>query len=1098
MTAVLHILMGPRRSGKTERLLGRAVESADGARSVIWLVPTRRHADALLARIQDETRTALAGAVTTFHDFTAAILAAGEAAVQPLSRAQRGLLLDDILTTARQREKLRHYQRVFETRGFRERLAGCFDELCRAGVGAARLAEAVAKAHQSDPESLQKAGELAWLHAAYNDLLISHRLVDFEGRLTHATAFLKTGPAKRFEQLRGVFVDGFSELTRAQEQLLLAIAPHAEEMWIALPDEPTNGRAEMYSSARAARDALVTAYGAIRAEVRVEHVSPSSDPSWPAALTHVDQQLFQPVRAVVRSPDAEGIELLEAPGILGEVRLVARRIKSLLLELVAADDILVTMRDVAPYADLLREVFGEYGIPIDMEGTDPLARNPAVRTLLRALRLPEEDWPFAGVTMLLRSGYFCPDWPETQSDSEIAQRAEVLLRMLEAPRGREVYLTAVRRWAENVLPGLEDEQAEESRRQTTHQLAKQCRPFLERFFTSWDAAPALAPLSEHLAWLRAFTADLGLERTSDPRDAAAFQRLWNELEQWQRLETTIRDARSRSRKEFLAGLWTLASEIGMARTPRGPGRVRVLGAETARTLTAEHVFLLGLGERGFPRLTAPDLTLDETERQALRRAGLALPTAADSLPGEMHLFHEVVTSARRRLVLSYPAVDDTGQAMLPSSFLAALLECFEPNAIPRERRAMLIEDFDRVRPLAPSEYRVQAALELRDGRLGALPRDLEANLVAAERLHRQRLLTPEFGPYDGSFRDPAVLGALQQLYGPQKVFSPTALEEYVACPFRFFLGNVLKLQSIDDPREEIEVTRRGQAFHRALARMHQELRARGIEQATEEVEPQLRERLGEAVTEYAARAGSPASKKLWEIEGERLQRLAPRYGTHWRKFVEPWLEPETLPRPFAFEVDFGLPTTADKPPLGPLVIRHEGTEVRVSGRIDRIDTAELEDGLGFWIIDYKTGRGANFTSTDLEQFRKLQLTLYALAVEQVVLAGQNARPLGLVYWLVGEKGPKVVLPTKQKLLWFEETKPWREVREELQQWVATLAANIRQGVFPLKPRSVDCTQTCDFGQICRITQSRHVVKNWELALPGERAAMPQEDESAHV
>ncbi len=160
-------------------------------------------------------------------------------------------------------------------------------------------------------------------------------------------------------------------------------------------------------------------------------------------------------------------------------------------------------------------------------------------------------------------------------------------------------------------------------------------------------------------------------------------------------------------------------------------------------------------------------------------------------------------------------------------------------------------------------------------------------------------------------------------------------------------------------------------------------------------------------------------------------------------------------------------------------------EVRVSGRIDRVDVAELEGGVGFWIIDYKTGRSGSYTGTDLAAFRRLQLTLYALAVEEVLLAGREARPLGLAYWLVTDTGPKVALPARNQLVWLDEAKHWREVRESLQAWVAKLAANIRRGSFPLAPRSETCTETCPFGQVCRISQARAVAKEGMLPLPGD-------------
>src|SRR5207247_2012723 len=90
------------------------------------------------------------------------------------------------------------------------------------------------------------------------------------------------------------------------------------------------------------------------------------------------------------------ISCIEAPGSVGEARMVARQIRLLLLEGERPDDILVVLRDVLPYADLLREVGHEYAIPLDVEGTEPLLRNPAVATLLRALRLPAAVLPRLG------------------------------------------------------------------------------------------------------------------------------------------------------------------------------------------------------------------------------------------------------------------------------------------------------------------------------------------------------------------------------------------------------------------------------------------------------------------------------------------------------------------------------------------------------------------------------------------------------------------------------------------------------------------------------------------------------------------------------
>src|SRR5262249_21807763 len=181
----------------------------------------------------------------------------------------------------------------------------------------------------------------------------------------------------------------------------------------------------------------------------------------------------------------------------------------------------------------------------------------------------------------------------------------------------------------------------------------------------------------------------------------------------------------------------------------------------------------------------------------------------------------------------------------------------------------------------------------------------------------------------------------------------------------------------------------------------------------------------------------------------------------------------------------GMPPEGGEESFPPLVLVTDGIEVRIRGRIDRVDLAELDDGIGFWVIDYKTGRPQHYTGRDLQTFQRLQLTLYAVAVENVLLAGQQARPLGMAYWLVVDTGPKQALPPnpRQPAAWLSDTERWPVIRRQLERWVATLVTNIRQGTFALKPRSETCTETCEYAQICRISQARTVPKTWELPLP---------------
>jgi ATP-dependent helicase/DNAse subunit B len=1057
--AVVHILCCRTREPRTDCL----------PKTALWIVPNRRAAETL--RQQSSTDTP----PLTFPEFAEQVVRANESDAHILSDVQRRLLLLELLHE--NHKHLSHFHSVLETRGLTANVCALLAELKQNAINPHEFARAL-------PPGTRIA-QCARLYQVYQKRLKQKKLFDREGCMWHARRLLRGGLAKPFEAERVVCVDGFSDFTRTQEQLLAALCPWLEELWITLPLEEGGERAELFTQARTTLKRLRPLHPAVE-------FLPDSTVSLPLGLAHLRRQLFRPLRRVEITENSEGVEFIEAPGLVGEVRLVARNIKALLLDGVPPEAIVVTMREVLPYADMVREVFDEYGIPHEMEGSDPLVRNPAVATLLRRARLPDDDWPFADVTALLRSNYFDPDWEEARADPDVAQNAEVLLRLLGEPRGREAYLRAVERWRDDPPPGLEDEQAEESKRRRTHELAKRCADFLGRYFRAWDGRPKRGKLTRHGQWLRSWAQELGILRSAQivDRDAAALQALWDELESWQE-----HDHRTVDRSEFFRAITALASTAGLPRTERGPGRVRVLSANLIPGLEVDHLFVMGLGERSFPRSEDKDPLLDESHLQALHAAGLECLRSENLLADEMLLFFQVVTTARKRLVLSYPAVDDKGQELLPSSFLATLRDCFHVGALTVHRQRMLIEGYIREKPLCPREERVLWAFEMANKDMPRLsppspPQcgfavDTLANLRAARDMAAQRFHPEEHGPYDGLLRDQVVVSELKTLFGPERVLSPTALEGYIACPFRFFLGQVLHLEPLEEPREEIDSTDRGLAFHRALSRLHRQLRDEGIHQPTEVVESRLLARLDEAADECAVRS-SPASEALWRIEAERMKRVGSRYRSHWRDFLEPWSEQSLRLKPHSFEVAFGLPVAEGEAVAGPLVIRAEDVEVRISGRIDRVDVVETETEVGFWIIDYKTGRSGYYTAIELKEFRKLQLTLYALATEQVLLAGKKARPLGLAYWLVADTGVKVALPgSSRPLAWFDEPEPWRKVRERLQGWVVTLVRHIRRGDFPLKPRSEQCTQTCDFGQICRISQARTTVeaKAWSLPLP---------------
>ncbi len=1117
MAVQVKLLTGPNQSALRQRLLEEyRTAASERVGSALWIANSTESIAEVRIRLAAAAGALLSPRLFDWHGLAHSILRRLNPRAKPISGVRQRLVLQQAVAELRKQKRFEYFDRIAESRGFLDSAAGLLAELAEAGIVPQRFIDSIAQDDGAEARS-RKRRDMAALVRQYRALIDNGAEYDPNNALRLATEQLQAAKSSPLATVESLFVDSGAELSAPQFALLGQLALGAKQLWIALPDAAGDQREELFRLARKTRAAFTSAFAS------VEIVEVNDDVA-PPGLIHLRQNLFAGRLAAPPSANGAGLALIEAPGSLGEARQVARRIRQLLGEGVRPERVLVTIRRLARNRELLAEVFDEYRVPFNMEGDEPLSRDPFVSTLLKAARLCEDNWPFEGVTALLRNMLARPAWTDSEGDGEDPRRAEALLRMLGAPRGREAVLKAADVWADEPPAALEDEDAEEPRRLKKARLAKQVRPFLQHFLRAWDRFPLNGAPGSCAKALRQFAEEFSLvPEAIDPNQRQALAEFFRQVDAWSKTATGPQSAPLRkasasrltetslSRGAFFRVLQTIASgPRPLARSSNG--RVRLRSAESAVALEADYLFILGLGEKEFPDLSPPLSLLDDADRHQFRQQGLPFSDSEERLPREMSLFHRLVALPAKELILSFPAVDPKGQPLLPSSFLRGVKDCFTEGALVTERQRMLIEGYFQRAPIAESELRVRFAADIADRPEDTadwsnplLPARLTENLRDAARMANSRFHDKEFGVYDGMLSQPKIVQKLHERFGPKKTFSPTALEDYVACPFRFYLESVLRLEELDEPVEEVEASLRGSAFHRALARFHRELRDKNklvatMDDLNEEVSEKLALDLDVAIDEYMKRAPSDAAQVLWQLEGIRLKRFASRYHEQWQSFAGPWREKRVNPTPLHLEVDFGLAKyTPEGKRIDPehpaLTIQIGDVEVNIGGRIDRVDVAELEEEIGFWIVDYKTGLAENYKSTDLAEFKKLQLSLYALAVERVILRDRQARPLGLAYWLVTDTGPKPAMPYgRQRFDWLFKPENWPRFRQQLEEWVAKLVTNIRDGRFPLAPRSEYCTDTCPYGQICRISQSRNTGKVFGLSLPGtERINHPSTD-----
>ncbi|REJ95665.1 MAG: hypothetical protein DWQ35_06120 [Planctomycetota bacterium] len=1094
------VLCGPARCGKTTWLLARYREvlRRGPLGAGLWLAPTARSAGDLRRRLADESGFAcLQPQIRTFDQFSRDVLRGAQTSVRLVTGPRRRRLIRTLIEQARRQGRFAHFDAIAETEGLIHQVEAFLSELKRLEIWPAEL-----RAACEARGAAAKDREFVGLYESYQDALQQHDLFDVEGCNWAARALLQEGHVAPYEAVRFVVVDGFTDFTRTQHEMLEVLAGRVEEIWITLPLEPDERRRELFDKARRTLAELERRHPGCRVEQR------SVDDSLPP-LANLAAALFAPQAPPEPLQVAGQLDVIAAPQDVGELREVARRVKKLLVrEGVPAADIAVVFRSLAAVATLVREVFGEYGVPIDLDVEEPLARSPLVTTLLSLLRLHHEDWPFRRLLALLVHRDFCPEGCSTDSLAVAIESTELVIRRLQIPQGREELLTAMARLAERPPRSGNAEQLR--RDQTWQSRAQRGRDVLERLAAALDQLPEQASLSEWAMALERLLVATGFVPNVDDsnelsparqRDAAELATLLDSLRRSADLQREFGGPEAYTHAQVFEVLEDIAALEPLPPTRESTGHVRVLAATSVRTLEVPYLFVAGLAEQAFPPPLDVGRLYNDSETAQLIDAGLPLPSRQLRGREEMLLFYEVLTRATRQLTLSYPATDAKGEPLLPSPFLDEVIRLCGEDQLQIKRVTVLrpLPDIDE--PLSEMELRIGSVEQALAGAFaplaaviagGDLATGSQNLLPAIEAIYSRGHL--EYGLYEGLLDGAEVEARLRERYGSQRAWSASQLEEYAACPHKFYLGEVLGLEPLADLVLEDDYQLRGSLLHHALATVHRQLNeARGqavspVELDQEAFLAEFSDVLGELLESWGAPAA--VERALREIDRRNLMDWAGHYLQQHRDYDADFAEFDEPPRPAHFEVGFGLADDEDadeNSTRDPLILGEGDEAIRISGRVDRVDVGRTEGQPLFNVIDYKSGRRSPSARKafreEIEAGRTLQLPLYAMAIEQLEIITGGALPWQAGYWTPRDKGfvakrnlqlhattPEGIRPTED----------WEQLRPTIVARVAALVEAIRRAEFPMHSADEKCTQRCNFATVCRVHQTRALSKQWSV------------------
>ena len=953
---MLTILIGRAKTGKSDTILRRMAELGESSQQIL-LVPEHashqaevdvcsacgdtasRHAEVLSFRRLGERVLSITGGI-------ADVTLDNGGKLLTLQRA--------LLETAPQ---MTVYRKPSQKVGFLEQMLALFDELRSYEVTPEILYQ---QAQDIDGATHDKLMDLSLLYAAYEARLRRPGL-DARDRMTKLCDHLEESGYVRDKD---IFIDGFTYFNAQERRALAIFLRQARSVTVTLLGE-VNSREEIFEPTLKTMSMLERLAASEGKPVKLLSLT-NEDPS---ALGHLERHFFG--ENLPYEGDSTAIRLREAATVYSEVEQTAADIRRLLAAgKCHCRDITVAARNMTEYAGTIETVFERYGIPVYLSRRSDILEKPVLSLL-------------TGVLSSISNGYEYEDmfrWLKTGLAGLTAEECDLL----------ENY---VLKWDIHGQTWLRDEDWTENpdgygapwndRRQAVltqvNQLRRRVREPLERLAaglkageTARDYVEALYGFMEELKLETALT-----ERMHAQAEAGRMQEAEETAQLWEILcgvldqFVEILGEEHLEQSEFERLFRLVLTQYSVGTIPVALDQVSVSEITRNDRHTTSYLFLLGANDHVLPDPGQSGGLLNEDDRQALALRGVELaPTGMERMGIELQNLYAALAQPTAGLTVSYPVTDVSGSELRPAFVVERLRKLFPELRVEHEQA-------DKAYRLSAVEPALEMAGQDPDGPLWRYFQqepDCARHLSAMERAAAARR---------GSLSPAAV----RAIYGERVSMTASRLERMRSCHFAYFMEYGLRAK----PREpaSFDAPQIGTFLHYLLENVTRDVLGQGGFAAVDNKE--LHRLTRQYIDQYA-------EQELHNFQNRtpRFRYLFNRLRTNAYAIIDQVAEELRHSDfvPMAFELGFG----GKDGTLPAVTISRPDGELRVGGKVDRVDGWIKDDKLYLRVVDYKSGK-KKFNLANVRMGLDIQMLLYlfALQKEGAEYFGKEIEPAGVLY-----------------------------------------------------------------------------------------------------
>ncbi|MFA9397149.1 MAG: helicase-exonuclease AddAB subunit AddB, partial [Clostridiaceae bacterium] len=420
--------------------------------------------------------------------------------------------------------------------------------------------------------------------------------------------------------------------------------------------------------------------------------------------------------------------------------------------------------------------------------------------------------------------------------------------------------------------------------------------------------------------------------------------------------------------------------------PLSLDEVMVTSVDRLKSHNTKALFIIGVNDGVFPSSSFEEGILKDNERDIMKNLGIEVAkNTSEKTFEENFLIYKTLTMASSKLYISYATSNLEGKALRPSSIVNRVKRLF-PSV---EEDSDLIKEYsgiDIISSKTPTFNKVLLNIKNKE--------NAGFNKEILDIFKEDPLWNNKYKEIlDKIYYENQVINltkdAMEVLYKDDLTYSVSRFENYVKCPFSYFVRYGLLAKEREIYKFDSQDV--GSFMHYILEQFSNEIKASNISFSdlnNETINPILNSILKEALLkdEKMVLQSSPRymylTKRMINVLKKTILMLS--YQFQKGDFV-----------PIHYEKEFNI-----KSKYKPLVIQVEdGRKINIVGKIDRVDCYNGEDKDYIRIVDYKTYT-KDFDLNDFYNGFQIQLILYldvALTNEK-----KNSKPAGVLYFKIDD------------------------------------------------------------------------------------------------